>query len=115
MANAQRGDVSIEIDGEACSMRPTFDAVAQIEEECGQSLARIAFDARDSNLRITHAVAIIFHGVAAGCGSVTLAQVQDHAVKVGLMPLLAPVVTFCARFMAGTDNIREEGETEENP
>ena len=84
-ANPVRGEVTIDLPGhERYVLRPTFDALVQIEAELGEKIIPLAM-----SLAGLREAAVIIHrcGQAAG-GKLTFAQIKELVMQAGLVALL---------------------------
>ncbi len=118
MANKQRGDIPIEINGRKLIMRPSFEAIAEIEDKTGESFMDLASDvlgmAREFKTRaigqrsnkgakIAHMAVIISEGIRAGGEFVDKETVGKFIIQNGMAGLLPAVTAFVAVPLAGVD------------
>lgn len=54
-ANAKRGEVSLMLEGEEYVMRPSHEAIEQVEEETGRTILQLAQAASEYGLSLKHA------------------------------------------------------------
>lgn len=98
--NPQRGDVPVTIAGTTYTMRPSFEALAAIEEKTGLGLVALwrrfgqqEFGARD-------VVTVIAEGVRAGEGKVP-DKLAALIIQAGLFTLAPSVAKFLTHALAG--------------
>lgn len=48
MANAYRNELSVELNGVSYDLRPTFEAIAQIEDRCKRSIFQLAIEVQQN-------------------------------------------------------------------
>lgn len=104
MANPHRGEVEIDLAGMTLTLRPTYEAIIEIEERTGRPLvgilrALVAGDLRHRDLAIIiHAGARAFDAKAPALGAIGAALVRE-----GLSPALMTSITdFLAAALGGT-------------
>lgn len=66
--NKLRGEVEIELAGEKWTMRPTFEALVNIEGKLNKSIPEITRAHRAGSVRVTDIVVIIWEGLIAANG-----------------------------------------------
>jgi len=81
MANPHRGEVSVMIEGAAVTLRPSFEAIIEIEENVGL-LPILAAQACEMRLPAKSVLAIINVGARAACGGgVTPFAIPDDGIS----------------------------------
>lgn len=120
--NKLRGEVEIELTGEKWTLRPTFEALSNIEGTINKSIPEIVRDQRSGSIRVTAIATIIWEGiVAANDGEAPMTRsgkirkmryedVGDMIVKDGLANILSQegLLLFMLYGLAG-DQKMEEG------
>jgi hypothetical protein len=48
MTNAYRNELTVDLNGVECRLRPTFEAIAQIEEYCKRSIFQLAIEVQQN-------------------------------------------------------------------
>lgn len=67
-ANAARGDVEVTLAGETLVLRPTFEALAAIEQRTGEGIPRLLARFPSNSYRATDVMAILDEGIKAAEG-----------------------------------------------
>ncbi len=65
MANLQRGEIPIKLDGVEYTLRPTFNAICEIESRTGLGIAQLILKAESGNTTLKDVVYIIWAGIKA--------------------------------------------------
>jgi hypothetical protein len=83
-ANAERGEIEVELDGMAHVLRPSFAAQIEIERQTGKSIEQLASRAGDSALSLDDAAIVVTECVKAFGKATGNAAMQDYNyVRVG--------------------------------
>lgn len=93
MANKQRGEVTIVLSGREYTLRPTFDALCQIEDMLHKTILEVVSDLQDQKISV-RALAVIAHaGIRAveGDKAPTISQLGEAIVSEGLMRAMTGV------------------------
>ncbi len=95
--NPERGDVFLLLLDEEYMMRPSFQAIAQLEDYFKQGIIDIARDYHNSKLcHASDFVAIIQAGLK-GAGRDAPADLPDRIIQTGLTQVIEPCGLFLAR------------------
>jgi hypothetical protein len=85
MANLERGEVSIVLDGEARVMRPTFQALCEIEAGTGQKFVPLAASFSQGRIGVTDLAVIVASGLkAGGLADAKVPKVGEMLVRAGI-------------------------------
>lgn len=99
MANARRGEVDIRLAGKKYVMRPTFDALAAIEDMTGRSLQITGQSVMAGSVRAVEIAAVILCGIRAVDPDTDL-TVSDIGTAImddgGVAAVRQPVIDFLA-------------------
>jgi hypothetical protein len=103
MTDILRNEVEIELAGATRTMRATFAAIRNIESALGKSMmAVIGSIGNNGDLSYTDAATIIFHGLRGnGDTRLTLDQVGEAIVEMGMAKISVPVVNFVSQALSG--------------
>ena len=93
--NKWRGETQIRLNGEDVTLRPTLDAIMQIEGK-DKSVLRMAMEYHKQSLRFSDAASII----AAGSGK-PYDQVLQQIGEQGLTDFIAPIGEFLEAALSG--------------
>lgn len=66
--NKLRGEVEIELGGENWTLRPTFEALSNIEGKLNKSIPEIVREQRQGSVRLNTVATIIWEGIVAANG-----------------------------------------------
>ncbi len=98
MHNVHRGEVTIEFSSQSLTLRPTFQALCEIESILGKSIVKALIDFEQEQLRLVSIIAIIKAGVKAYDGTILIdEQVGVLIQEKGLMNILSYMVLFLSR------------------
>lgn len=95
IANAYRGEASIDVAGERLLLRPTFGALVAAEEELGSLFAMVE-RAAESMLKLSEIAALFDHLSRDRSPAITRAQIGEAVIEAGLArvtPTLKLVLT----------------------
>jgi len=117
MANEERGEVDIILDGGTYVMAPTFQAMAEIEAGSGQKFVPFARGFMLGNIGIVDVAVVITAAIKAGGKPAVLKDVGEMVVRTGLMSpgLLEAVKTFLDNAMSGGVKPKEGAAREGGP
>jgi len=117
MANRQRGEVTITLDGKEYVMRPTFEALCEIEDKLDAAIPDLIMLFKDGNIRLKHVAAIVWGGLWGydKNQAPTFSQVGELISKTGLINILGygmedgsnPIVMFMTYGLLGDKSIEE--------
>lgn len=88
MANRPRGDVDLTLGGTTLTLRPTFEALCEIEDRTGLTMGEIGARALDGRLGVKHLAVIVWAGHCAarpanGDPPPALGEIGEKIVAVG--------------------------------
>ena len=94
MSNPYRGDVEFKHNGQAYILRPTFAAIAEIEQATGKGFFALAKYLQAGEVKISDLATIAIIASIAECGAIKLthADVEKIIEHEGAAALLYPVV-----------------------
>jgi hypothetical protein len=102
MAEPLRNEVSIQLGGEARTMRATFAALRGIERDLGMNIVPLLFKIGDADVGVNQAAVVIFHGLKGyGDTRLTLDEVGEAVLAEGLSNLMLPVTEFLKKALDG--------------
>ena len=93
--NPARGEAALHVDGQAITLRPSFEALVAAEEELG-SLFRLVERAADGGLKLSEMTALFWHCVAGRPESLTRERIGAAIAEAGLAkmtPVLRVLLT----------------------
>lgn len=99
--NKHRGEVEIMLDGKAYVMRPTFEAMAEIEAKTGHGMLYLATRTAEGDIGITEAAMIITAALRAAGEPATVETVGPMIFRTGLIKVLAPVGEYLTNALTG--------------
>lgn len=86
MANPQRGEVAIRIDGELRVMRLTLGALAELEERLtATSLLALAEKFEDGGVSASELIALLAAGIRGGGGTISESELAAAAIEGGAL------------------------------
>ena len=100
-ANPHRGEVEIELDGKRFVMRPTFQAIAEIEQQTGTGLIALLHRMTDGGLRVSDLAVIIAAGLKAAGEPASRDKVGSLLLQDGLEKTLEPASHFLMNAVTG--------------
>lgn len=100
-ANPHRGEVEIELDGKRFVMRPTFQAIAEIEQQTGTGLIALLHRMTDGGLRVSDLAVIVAAGLRAAGEPASRDKVGSLLLQDGLEKTLAPASQFLMNAVTG--------------
>ncbi|MFQ5783600.1 MAG: gene transfer agent family protein [Alphaproteobacteria bacterium] len=103
MANAERGEIDVTFDGASYTLRPTFQALCEIEDETGMGIAAIVQRFRKAEFGVREVTAIMVAGMTAAHGDAAPARAAvEAAIGDGRFDALATTAAaFLAAALAG--------------
>lgn len=105
MPNADRGDVAITLRFNGADreyvMRPTFDAIAQIERATSRGILAVARTAAAGEIGLAEATIVITAGLKGAGEPATVKAVGPMVFEAGLLNVLAPVSKFLSGAVSG--------------
>ena len=106
MANTYRGEVPITLSiagrEKKFALRPTFEFIATVEEECECGLWRLVHRLADGDWRVSELVTILTAGLAHD-DSIDPRDVRDAVFEAGPTSLLAAAMALCGNAVSGGD------------
>ena len=102
-ANPYRGEISVTLEGVAYTLRPSFEAIVEIEQKLGTSIVAVVNRAfKQEDVRVTDMGVIVAAGIRAHGREVedkSLANVSDQKIAQlcwaeGLTAIIPPVAEF---------------------
>jgi|LakMenEpi03Aug12_release.lakeMendotaPanAssembly.Ray.scaffolds.fasta_scaffold171439_6 hypothetical protein len=98
--NPQRGDVPVTIAGTVYTMRPSFEALAAIEEKTGVGIIPLWRRFGQQDFGIRDVVTVVTEAVRAGEGKVP-DKFPALIVQTGIFTLAQPIASFLTNALAG--------------
>lgn len=106
--NKQRGDVAVTIDGQDYVLRPTYQALAEIESRTGVGLVALAGKFMNRDFGVTEAVTIVSAGIA-GSGEKPPKDLGDMMIGHGVLQLAGPILEFLTNGLTGDQAGKADG------
>lgn len=100
-ANERRGEVAVKLDGVEYIMRPTFEALAQIEVDLGDRLLPLVTRINRTDIGIMDVAKIIFYGITATGASLSVEKIGNCLVQDGLTDHIEEVMKFLSYGLSG--------------
>lgn len=90
MPNERRGEVEVVLDGKPLTLRPSFEALVEIEQRLGLTLAEVGARALAGSLGLQHVAVIIWAGARAADadGAPSLIEIGEAVVEAGYSSFL---------------------------
>ncbi len=90
MANPHRGEIELTLGAKRRTLRPTFEALAEIESRTGLTMGELAGRALTGELGVAHVAVIVWAGIRAveGDEAPTLLEVGEAVVSDGYSSFL---------------------------
>ena len=107
--NGVRGDVGITLGGKEYVLRPTYQALIEIERMTGGTMTTVARRILDGDIGMGDATAIITAGLKAAGEPATTEAVGKMVYDAGLLNVGVPLVQFCTNGLTGGD-VADKGE-----
>lgn len=112
MANKERGDVAIMLDGKEYTLRPSMEAIAEIEADLDLGIFGVAYRIRNRQAGLRDIQSIVLRGIKAA-GEKPPTDLPKTLGKEGLGKLLTPISLFVGNAISGGqagDGDEDQGE-----
>lgn len=97
MANPHRGEVEVTLDGKSWTLRPTFEALCEIEDSTGVGIAVMLRRFGEGSFGVRDVAAILAAGIAAtGKPAPGIERIGEIVVEQGIASFVAPIGVFLA-------------------
>lgn len=101
MANKERAETEISLAGKKYKLRPTFEALCEIEDKAGVGIPGLVLQFRDKKVGYKQISAIIFGGLfGAGNSSLSFEEIGKLVMDEGINKFVLP----CGLFIVGAMN-----------
>ena len=111
MTNKIRGEVAVALGGRDWTMRPTFQAICEIEGRTGKDILVVARECWDGRFCAVTVAAVVWAGLrAAHDDAPDFEAVGAMLVEQGITTFFEPVLAFLANALAGLSAGEGEGE-----
>lgn len=100
MANNHMGEITLKLDGVDYVLRPTFEAMAQIENQTGQGVLLLTNKLIAGSARLTDIAIIIAEGIKASDNKIPN-DFYDKIMKTGYVALIDQVSVFLSKAVTG--------------
>jgi len=107
MANAEIGELEIELGGERYILRPEFRGLCEIENKTGKSVLEIARLFSQESVLLSHLVAVIYGGLIWKY-DLTFDQVGEKIVSDGYVKFAPVAATFLSSGLVGSQKKSEK-------
>ncbi len=109
----KRGDIEIELVTEADQrrgfvLRPSFEAIVEIEEQTGRSIFALARRIARAELGHQEVACVVGAGLKATGETVSYDTVGEMILRTGLADVLPPVGEFLAKVLGGTGQSEDD-------
>ena len=105
MANKQRREVEVTILGESLLLRPTFAALAELEDRLGMGLPYVAYQVSQQKMGMKFVPAVIYAGlVGAGNKKFTYEQIEEMCFEEGILKLAPVAISLLLGALTGTQS-----------
>ncbi len=101
VANKERGDVALDLDGTEYTLRPTFEALCIIEGRLDSGILEIAERLATHRIGLREVTTVIFETAKAGGHKVDEGEIGEAVLRVGLLTVVAPILNLLRRALAG--------------
>ena len=109
MANRQRGEIPIKLNGQEYSLRPTFQAMCNIADRTGaHSLILLSRRMLDGDIRFLDLAIIIQEGIKASGKDLDLDIIGEAIVEEGLVEFSKPIMEFIRIAVEGVNKQKNE-------
>lgn len=116
MPNQLKGEVEIEFHGKKRLLRPTFDAICEIESRAGEGIPFMISRISSRTLGFKHVAAIIYGGMlGAGSAEMSFEQVGQVVMKKGFGKFILPCSELLANAMTPDEEQPDSGKESEKP
>ncbi len=99
-ANAQRGEASLRVGGEALVLRPSFAALVAAEAELGPLFALVE-RAAEGRLALSEIVGLFWHCLRDRLAALTRDMLGEAVAAQGLTAAMAPLKVLIGQILAG--------------
>lgn len=100
-ANKHRGEVSITLGGKEYTLRPSFEAIADIEERTGRGTVALTRLAASGDIGVGRAAIILHALMTAGGHKVDLKDVGSMILEAGIVSVLPAIMVVLGNVLAG--------------
>ena len=107
MANKYRNEVEVNLDGGKYTLRPTFNALAEIEDHFNTSLFKVIEMVTRGELRLKDAFFILECGIKASGSTFERDQLEYHISQAGNNNVLIAIGTFLTAATLSGDSIKK--------
>lgn len=97
--NSERGEIAIRLGGQEIVLRPTFEALVEIEQQLGQGLVALARRMATRDIGLRDAAVIVRASMVDD--KPPLAEVGRRILDQGLVTLVGPLAGFIAGALSG--------------
>ena len=108
MANRLKNEVSLEINGNKYTARPTFEALAAIEEEAGTSIASLVYTASGGSMALAVMKSILYETIKAHGEGVDVKQLEEDLVNGGLQNGIIAALSVIMTAFNGPKELEED-------
>ena len=113
IVKSKRGDIEIELVTEAGQrrgfvLRPSFEAIVEIEEQTGRSIFALARRIAKAELGHHEVACVVGAGLKAAGEAVSYDAVGEMMLRTGLADVLPPVGEFLAKILGGTGQSEDD-------
>ena len=109
MANRHRGEVEVMLGGARYTLRPTFEALCEIEDRTGLGLVELARRFWEGRFGARQLAVVLWAGIrAAGGDAPDYERIGQLVVEQGFQDLAGPVARFLAGVIGGEEDEEEE-------
>lgn len=110
--NAHRGEGSIELGGRTLLLRPTFAALASLEERSGEALLALSERVISGRLTLRDCVNLLRSGIE-GAGETVPDDLEQLVVDEGYLKVTASVISWFRTALVGDPE--QKGDRKANP
>lgn len=107
MSNPYRNEVEVDLNGTKYTLRPTFEALAEIEKKLDQSMWEILEDVSKGKVRIEHIAFILEMGIKAAGAELDMKAFKRNLSIAGVNMGIAHVSTFLVAATVAGDNAKK--------
>lgn len=110
MANNQRNEVEITLADKKYKLRPTFEAVAEIEDYFDMGMYElISTKLERGKIKIKGLREIIIQGIKGAEGKVDIDEINEAIIKAGTGPTTTQLIPFIVESFSGTTQPEKKG------
>jgi len=125
MANSQRGEVSINLSGKTYIMRPSFEALCELEDVLNTTLPQLVIDLQTGSVSLKKVTAVVWSGIwgynkdeAPSINEIGQMVVDDgmlnivnqDLVKGSMVEDAGPIITYLVYGISGSKSAEEQTE-----